>query len=584
MATGDLKNNLRCLQSKLKLINYPKDMDMKGISKGLAQEFLPLLHYILLDFSHPMAGHIINNDIQLYGKSDDKFLAAVYKVLRDIFHYKPSITRQQFFSRGFAEHKIILVVDLIRMVKEKHKELSKGTIAARTVSGSCARLQEQIASIRSVVDSDQPRTPDLLAASTSETPVFLPASQEASKVIEKDTGYNTAETSPTSKIAEDQGDARKASISVNELRAKFESSSLQKQESVDSKLSDMDIEDNPVIQALVKQIVHLEDQLTDMSEEIKAWKVQVEKTQSDMQARLVLMQNSVTLLESKLTTEAAEAKPVRSALTQGIAHDITKALQHPFHRRPEDVPLPDSPAIPRTPNQTPADKTPHSPLSISAVIPEQDVLAACKVDLEPEHDDIAQGIPQRYQPNGRPISVVGPIQSLVISSTESNDPDVVTILGASSRSPVDMRWIHPSSSTPIESTAGNQGMETGVMAAIEPGEDPTSNDDDIDEGLVDVEDGDLGDYIVESVRDYSHEIQETGDNISEANEAEEVNLEEEEIDEVAVRDKGQADASVDLKNAASVYSQVQKVQDMLVSTQQMLAMNTSLTKPSPEDV
>ncbi|XP_038055485.1 centrosomal protein of 44 kDa-like isoform X2 [Patiria miniata] len=591
MATGDLKNNLRRLQSKVKLINYPKDMDMKGVSKGLAQEFLPLLHYILLDFSHPMAEHIVNNDMELYGKSDDKFMAAVYKVLRDIFHYKPSITRQQFFSRGFAEHKIILVVDLIRMVKEKHKALTKGSLGSRHASGSLVRLRatpsrEQVASTRSANDSDQPTTPDLLTASSSEATVFLPTTTEASKITEKDTGYHTAETSPTIKTPDDQEDVRRVSVSVNELRAKFESSGLPKQESLESKLSDTDLEESPVIQALVKQIVHLEDQLTEMSEETKTWKAQVEKMQSDMQARMVLMQNTIMLLESKVPTEQAEGKPVRSVLTQGIAQDVATALLHPIRRRPEDIPLPDSPAIPRTPNHTPSSaKSPLPPLSISAVAPDQEDLSIDS-HKDPVEHEVAQESSSRYQ--HRPVSVVGPIQTPMVDSNELPEPEVVTILGATSPSPMDTEWMHRSSSTPIEATADDanqrRGTGTGVMAAVEPVDATASTDDDIDEGLVDVEDGDLGDYIVETVRDYSSEMQSAGDNVSEADEAGESQLEEDGIDEVPVRDVGQAGISMDVQmETEGVASQMQRVQDMLASTQQMLAMNTSLTDDSLEE-
>lgn len=51
----------------------------------------------------------------------------VFQVLRDLFSYKPLLTKQQFLQFGFAERKISLLCDIIGFVLEKHKQLTKGT-------------------------------------------------------------------------------------------------------------------------------------------------------------------------------------------------------------------------------------------------------------------------------------------------------------------------------------------------------------------------------------------------------------------------------------------------------------------------
>lgn len=58
-------------------------------------------------------------------------LQGVYKLLRGDMQYNPSLTLPQFFSHGFAEHKMILVTDLIKLVKEKKKEITKAVGAKK---------------------------------------------------------------------------------------------------------------------------------------------------------------------------------------------------------------------------------------------------------------------------------------------------------------------------------------------------------------------------------------------------------------------------------------------------------------------
>lgn len=81
-------------------------------------------------------------EYELYGKSDLRFIeglfpavvglrcslklsSGTYKVCRDVFSYRPSLSRDQFFSPGFAERKILFVCDLITECKKKHNELQQ---------------------------------------------------------------------------------------------------------------------------------------------------------------------------------------------------------------------------------------------------------------------------------------------------------------------------------------------------------------------------------------------------------------------------------------------------------------------------
>ena len=46
------------------------------------------------------------------------------QVLREMFTYKPPITKDQFFSNGFAERKVIMATEILNMLKARHKALT----------------------------------------------------------------------------------------------------------------------------------------------------------------------------------------------------------------------------------------------------------------------------------------------------------------------------------------------------------------------------------------------------------------------------------------------------------------------------
>ncbi len=51
--------------------------------------------------------------------------------MRNEFNYRPALNLSQFFTVGFAERKLILVCDLIKLCKRKHNELSKQRAEAK---------------------------------------------------------------------------------------------------------------------------------------------------------------------------------------------------------------------------------------------------------------------------------------------------------------------------------------------------------------------------------------------------------------------------------------------------------------------
>ncbi|KAJ3108952.1 Centrosomal protein of 44 kDa [Phlyctochytrium planicorne] len=116
-ATGDIRNNIFKAQSDLRSIQYNVQLDLVRLAHGDPTSFLPLIHYILLDASAQLASYISERGHDLYGKRDTRFIEAVYKLLRDEFNYRPTLTKNQFFSMGFAERKLIFISDLIRLCR-----------------------------------------------------------------------------------------------------------------------------------------------------------------------------------------------------------------------------------------------------------------------------------------------------------------------------------------------------------------------------------------------------------------------------------------------------------------------------------
>jgi hypothetical protein len=79
----------------------------------------------LLAFSPDIAGFVTENGFDLYAKNDYRFMESVIKLLLTQFNYKASISIQQFFAVGFAEHKMILCRDICRLIREKSERLAK---------------------------------------------------------------------------------------------------------------------------------------------------------------------------------------------------------------------------------------------------------------------------------------------------------------------------------------------------------------------------------------------------------------------------------------------------------------------------
>ena len=101
--------------------------------EGVPLAFLPLIHHSLLVYSTPVADFVRENKFDLYAKSDYRFIESVFKLLVDAFSYKPAISVPQFFSEGFAEHKVILCKDIAVLTLPGKRGLQPDSNVVRTL-------------------------------------------------------------------------------------------------------------------------------------------------------------------------------------------------------------------------------------------------------------------------------------------------------------------------------------------------------------------------------------------------------------------------------------------------------------------
>ncbi|XP_023190203.1 centrosomal protein of 44 kDa isoform X2 [Xiphophorus maculatus] len=86
---------------------------------------ITVVSFTLTTFSPPFAEQLVAAGLELSGKTDLRFTDTLYKVLRDIFHYKPILTKEQFLQWGFSQRKISFICDIINLVLQRHKQLHK---------------------------------------------------------------------------------------------------------------------------------------------------------------------------------------------------------------------------------------------------------------------------------------------------------------------------------------------------------------------------------------------------------------------------------------------------------------------------
>lgn len=148
---GDVVANVSSLRTELRKARFPlADLDTAGLLAGRPAASLPLIHFLLLDFSAPFARLVADRGFLLRARSDMRFMEAAYRVLRELLGCSPALTLAQFFHVGFAERKILLCLEALRAARRVHQELC-GSLRQ---PASSTRLTSQVGRAGSEAEAD----------------------------------------------------------------------------------------------------------------------------------------------------------------------------------------------------------------------------------------------------------------------------------------------------------------------------------------------------------------------------------------------------------------------------------------------
>ncbi|XP_022540547.2 centrosomal protein of 44 kDa [Astyanax mexicanus] len=323
MATGDLKGSLKKLQTSLRYLKYPREVDYNRLAKGDPFSCLPIVSYAFTSFSSAVAEHLVEQGIELTGKNDLSFIETVYKVLRDFFSYKPLLTKQQFLQSGFAERKAGLLCDIIGFVMEKHKKLTKGS---KVVSPPKRRLLSRS-------DSKTAESPPL-----RETCHRVPAHTavvSSRPLVERHMGCST----PTQfSLSSDDSLRMKEEEEKEDLRRKDSCDSSSPRPSAhtacvsESTLRAVEAGLQDCVSRLGQQLTLLDSRLQDL-EKSMAGKITMELSDwENLQSRVLLLETSLALTSSSAQDCPAagggvglSASVEKSSFTQESVMDLSKA-------------------------------------------------------------------------------------------------------------------------------------------------------------------------------------------------------------------------------------------------------------------
>ena len=147
--TGDINQNLERLKIELKKIKYSIEIfESENISNGNPVYFLPIIHYVILDYSKHIAKTLVDNNYELFSKTDEEFISKAFKAMIDLFNFKPNITIKQFFSFGYSEAKVILCLEIIRIIKTEHNHLVKKLYSSKPPVNKNKRNNDSFRSVR----------------------------------------------------------------------------------------------------------------------------------------------------------------------------------------------------------------------------------------------------------------------------------------------------------------------------------------------------------------------------------------------------------------------------------------------------
>ena len=125
MLSATLADAILRLREELRRARYDGPLDLDALTAGRPSGFLPLLHFALLRLSHPVALWVAERGYMLSTATDERFVEAVHRLMREDFGYRHQLTVQQLLSDRFAQKKAQFVLDVLQHCTAKHAKLAR---------------------------------------------------------------------------------------------------------------------------------------------------------------------------------------------------------------------------------------------------------------------------------------------------------------------------------------------------------------------------------------------------------------------------------------------------------------------------
>ncbi|KAL0248940.1 hypothetical protein GEMRC1_004174 [Eukaryota sp. GEM-RC1] len=121
--TSEIPLLIQRLQAELRSLRYSETIDLPAVAQGSPIPLLPILSYCFNKFSRPLLQEFLSKGYVLSPSSDSAFVQTIYKILRQEYNFNPVLSPSQFLTKGFAEKRLQLLLEIIRLLKSHHQQL-----------------------------------------------------------------------------------------------------------------------------------------------------------------------------------------------------------------------------------------------------------------------------------------------------------------------------------------------------------------------------------------------------------------------------------------------------------------------------
>lgn len=134
MYSGDSKNSVEKARREIVKLKCCPQVDYDSLLKGNHEVFIELYRFIFCDYSRKLSKHFLRLGYEMTGMPDRKFMETVYRIMRDVFEIRPSITQAQFFSPGFGDRKMDMFANVSAKARELLSKINKPQVQKSAIS------------------------------------------------------------------------------------------------------------------------------------------------------------------------------------------------------------------------------------------------------------------------------------------------------------------------------------------------------------------------------------------------------------------------------------------------------------------